>query len=188
MHEDFDRIRVYLNGKGDGFDPGYHLTRIEAYTNLLDERIHEQGKWILRFAGLAEVIEKARDRYPASDTESRLSGLLQEAGEVIQAVMKFKAGLDTATHVREEVLQLAGQCVRILEECPDLHPSLSEVDILREEIVKRNETIAELEGDLEKVMDEVTETHRILDRLPHAINPKSCLPSRLLAYVLGRSK
>lgn len=65
---------------------------------------------------LSETVRVSRDKYPDTDLDTRIDGLVQEAGEALQALMKLKMGVGTREHAREEVLHLSGQCVRILEE------------------------------------------------------------------------
>ncbi len=60
--------------------------------------------------------QAARVKYPASDLDARIDGFAQECGEALQALIKFKHGLGTREHARLEVIQAAGQALRLLEE------------------------------------------------------------------------
>lgn len=82
---------------------------------------------------LSETVRVSRDKYPDTSLDTRIDGLVQEAGEALQALMKLKMGFGTREHAREEVLHLAGQCVRILEESLN-YPEIPEGSILLEAI------------------------------------------------------
>lgn len=69
-----------------------------------------------RFDAIVDEVEKARIKYPASDLSSRYDGFVQECGEALQAIVKYKQGIGTLEHARLEVIQAAGQAIRLLEE------------------------------------------------------------------------
>ena len=70
---------------------------------------------------IAQEVARARAKYPMTTFHDRIDGFVQEAGEAMQALLKLKhKGITDGTylldHAREEVIQAAGQCVRLLEE------------------------------------------------------------------------
>jgi len=73
---------------------------------------------------VAQEVARARAKYPVTNFHDRIDGFVQEAGEAMQALLKLKHngtniapdGTDLLAHAREEVIQAAGQCVRLLEE------------------------------------------------------------------------
>lgn len=69
-------------------------------------------------------IERARAKYPASDADNRFMGLSQEAGEALQAVVKWRQDPNTTTKAaaRLELIQSIGQHVRALEELGLIDP------------------------------------------------------------------
>ncbi len=70
---------------------------------------------------ILEEIERARAKYPECDLESRFQGFAQEFGEALQALVKMmmKPKFERPVELekaREEVIQAAGQAIRMLEE------------------------------------------------------------------------
>lgn len=97
------------------------LQRVMAENEALRERIFalEGGFSTITPAAyrIAEEVQKARAKYPQSDLNSRIDGFVQEAGEAMQALIKVKHGMGSVEHALLEVIQAAGQAVRIIEEC-----------------------------------------------------------------------
>jgi hypothetical protein len=70
-------------------------------------------------AEIATEIGRARIKYPEHDMENRIDGFIQEAGEASQAVIKFKhdpGSESKKAHARLELIQCAGQIIRLLTE------------------------------------------------------------------------
>lgn len=70
------------------------------------------------YRAVDEEIERARKKYPSSDTDARFMGLASEAGESLQAVVKWHLNPtpETRQAARDELIQSMGQHVRVLEE------------------------------------------------------------------------
>ncbi len=70
---------------------------------------------------ILQEVERARAKYPERDLESRFQGFAQEFGEALQAIVKMmmKPKFERPhefQRAREEVIQAAGQAIRMLEE------------------------------------------------------------------------
>lgn len=70
------------------------------------------------YAEVDKEIERARRKYPNGDADSRMMGLASEAGEALQAVVKWRENPTTETKgaARLELIQSIGQHIRALEE------------------------------------------------------------------------
>lgn len=76
------------------------------------------------YKAVDEEIERARKKYPSSDTDARFMGLASEAGESLQAVVKWHLNPtpETRQAARDELIQSMGQHVRALEELGLMDP------------------------------------------------------------------
>ena len=70
------------------------------------------------YAEVDKEIERARRKYPDGDADSRMMGLASEAGEALQAVVKWRENptAETKGAARLELIQSIGQHIRALEE------------------------------------------------------------------------
>lgn len=62
--------------------------------------------------------EKLHPNYPA-DMFRQLAIMQEEAGEVTKAVIDYHYGNDSIDHIKEELIQTAAMCVRMLDNLPD---------------------------------------------------------------------
>lgn len=70
------------------------------------------------YAEVDMEIDRARRKYPDGDADSRMVGLASEAGEALQAVVKWRENqtAETKGAARLELIQSIGQHIRALEE------------------------------------------------------------------------
>ena len=70
------------------------------------------------YAEVDMEIDRARRKYPDGDADSRMMGLASEAGEALQAVVKWRENptAETKGAARLELIQSIGQHIRALEE------------------------------------------------------------------------
>ena len=70
------------------------------------------------YAEVDKEIERACRKYPGGDADSRMMGLASEAGEALQAVVKWRENptAETKGAARLELIQSIGQHIRALEE------------------------------------------------------------------------
>lgn len=61
--------------------------------------------------------KKLHQNYP-TDMFQQLAIMQEEAGEVTKAVLDYSDGKDTIEHIREELIQTAAMCLRMLENLP----------------------------------------------------------------------
>ena len=65
-------------------------------------------------------LQRAEEIHPnfPKDMFQQLAIMQEEAGEVTKAVLDYHFGKDTIEHVREELIQTAAMCVRMLQNLP----------------------------------------------------------------------
>ena len=69
------------------------------------------------YAEIESELQKAEKKHPNYPTDifKQLAIMQEEAGEVTMAVNDFSNGDCTIEHVREELIQTAAMCVRMIE-------------------------------------------------------------------------
>lgn len=63
------------------------------------------------FAAVSAELQRAREKFPSSNLS--LAALMEEVGELAQAMLKVRAGKWPAYRVREEAVQVAAMAVRV---------------------------------------------------------------------------
>ena len=62
--------------------------------------------------------EKLHPNYP-TDMFRQLAIMQEEAGEVTKAVVDYHYAKDTVLHIKEELIQTAAMCMRMIDNLPD---------------------------------------------------------------------
>lgn len=86
-----------------------------AMSQAREEELHRRAQpdsGIL--AEIAAEVARARALFPGS--EFRLAALVEEVGELANAMLEHRLGKDTLEHIREEAVQVAAMAIRIAEE------------------------------------------------------------------------
>ena len=73
-----------------------------------------------KYAPIEKELQRAMKKHPQypSDIFRQLAIMQEEAGEVTMAVLHLEYERGTIEHVREELIQTAAMCVRMLENLP----------------------------------------------------------------------
>lgn len=73
-----------------------------------------------KFIPIQKELQRANKLHPnfPKDMFQQLAIMQEEAGEVTKAVLDYHFGKDTIEHVREELIQTAAMCVRMLQNLP----------------------------------------------------------------------
>lgn len=103
----------------NGYIPNRIWERITELENLLKqvEAVKEKSVWTVINAEL----ERAKAKHPdfPSDMFRQLAIMQEEAGEVTKAVLHFHYEGGTLNYIREELIQTAAMCLRMLENLPE---------------------------------------------------------------------
>ena len=73
-----------------------------------------------KFIPVQKELQRANKLHPnfPKDIFQQLAIMQEEAGEVTKAVLDYHFGKDTIEHVREELIQTAAMCMRMLQNLP----------------------------------------------------------------------
>ncbi|GEM_PF-4033695 len=88
--------------------------------------INRKDSFVMSYEHLAIFVpvqielQRAEEIHPnfPNDMFQQLAIMQEEAGEVTKAVLDYHFGKDTIEHVREELIQTAAMCVRMLQNLP----------------------------------------------------------------------
>ncbi len=76
---------------------------------------------LMRYAEIEKELVRAKRKHPnyPKDIFVQLAIMQEEAGEVTRAVLHYKYENGSIDNVREELIQTAAMCVRMLENLPE---------------------------------------------------------------------